>query len=304
MLLEARKRLACFGVQPDDPHLACGALSGGNLQKLVLARELSQERPLLVAVNPTASLDLVAADATRGRLRSYAASGGAVVLVSFDLQELSATADRILVLFDGEVAGTELTESLSAQSLGLLMGGIRAKVATTPSAEEGAPGSDAASDLRVAVISLLNSGTQWQRTLAAQLSLRVFGPADTPILRNRLIDEDHEATIIWLSIALAKVGGRAALQELIEAFELNPFGFVEAQRVLVESPDHASLRNLLNARRYEGLADWEVVLGMLAAEHLGVQLDRDLKDAVAARDIDSALHHARRPKASDEDRCQ
>jgi general nucleoside transport system ATP-binding protein len=92
-------------VRPRDPQLHLGALSGGNQQKLVVGRELDANPKLLVAVQPTRGLDLAAVDAVRGRLLDFRAKGGAIVLVSLDLEEVLALADRVVVLCEGRGAG-------------------------------------------------------------------------------------------------------------------------------------------------------------------------------------------------------
>lgn len=85
----------------DDP---ARSLSGGNQQKLVVARVLDPEPQAVVAVNPTRGLDLKAADAVRERLRAAAANGAGVVLISTDTDELEATADRIIYLSRGQLS--------------------------------------------------------------------------------------------------------------------------------------------------------------------------------------------------------
>ena len=81
------------------------ALSGGNLQKLVIARELSGTPGLVVACYPTMGLDLIAADAVRQRMFAHAAQGSAVLWMSEDLDDLLQYAHRIAVLFNGRLMG-------------------------------------------------------------------------------------------------------------------------------------------------------------------------------------------------------
>ncbi len=99
----ARERLDSFGVRAASPWAAASTLSGGNQQKLVLARELWGDPLLIVAENPTRGLDIVAAAAVHGHLRAAALGGAAVVFHSPDLDELIALANRIVVMFAGSL---------------------------------------------------------------------------------------------------------------------------------------------------------------------------------------------------------
>jgi general nucleoside transport system ATP-binding protein len=116
--------LNAYDVRPRNPALAAGSLSGGNLQKLVIARELSGAPHLIVACYPTMGLDLIAADAVRRRLFEHAASGSAVLWMSEDLDELLQYAHRIAVLFNGRLMGIVPREAASRDHIGRLMAGI------------------------------------------------------------------------------------------------------------------------------------------------------------------------------------
>ncbi len=118
-----KERIETFDVRPKHTFALGGSLSGGNLQRLILAREFAKSAPLMVAVNPTASLDLAMSLRIRKDFRKYAADGKSVLLISPDLDELLKTCDRISVMFGGRVVGTEHVSNLNAESLGLLMGG-------------------------------------------------------------------------------------------------------------------------------------------------------------------------------------
>jgi simple sugar transport system ATP-binding protein len=270
---EAKARLDRFQVQPDDPDLPCSALSGGNLQRLILARELASQSSLLVAVNPTAGLDLAAARTIQEELRDYASEGNAVVFISHDLPELLVTCDRILVLCAGEVVGIEPAAKLDSESLGLLMGGVKAEIVhvlTAPQVNIYTAGNTA---IRTVLLQFLDSPNWWQRRLAAQIGLRVFGPEDLPKLRARFEGEDHDETKVWLSLALARVGNEVHLEDLVSVFDQNPDGFVDAQRQLLRSEDYTSVKSAIQARLLNGSAPWESVLGLLVLKHLGVILD-------------------------------
>jgi len=110
-----------FGIEPPDQRMKVSALSGGNLQKVLLARELDYAQELLVAVSPTAGLDAATTAVVRQALRKKAAGGTCVVVLSDDLDELVSLADRIVVFSRGRVI-TELTgDQLTAESLGLAL---------------------------------------------------------------------------------------------------------------------------------------------------------------------------------------
>ncbi len=99
--------LASFDVRPPDPLARAGALSGGNQQKLVVARELAggPAPKLVVAVQPSRGLDFVATARVHQALRAARGAGAAVLVLSLDLDELRALSDRILVLYEGRAAG-------------------------------------------------------------------------------------------------------------------------------------------------------------------------------------------------------
>jgi general nucleoside transport system ATP-binding protein len=113
-----------YDVRPRNPALAAGSLSGGNLQKLVIARELSGTPSLIVACYPTMGLDLIAADAVRRRLFEHAASGAAVLWMSEDLDDLLQYAHRVAALFNGRLMGIVPREGASRDQIGRLMAGI------------------------------------------------------------------------------------------------------------------------------------------------------------------------------------
>ena len=117
----ARRLTAEFDVRPADPELPARALSGGNQQKLVAAREFSRDPRLLIAAQPTRGLDIGAIEFIHGRLVAARDQGKAVLLVSADLQEVMALADRILVLYRGQIAGEVTGAAATEEGLGLWM---------------------------------------------------------------------------------------------------------------------------------------------------------------------------------------
>ena len=98
-------------------------LSGGNLQKLVLGREFADDPLVLVVAQPTRGLDVGAIETVHSYLRDAAAKGVAILLMSEDLDEIRALADRILVVYEGEIVGELPAGSASIEELGLLMAG-------------------------------------------------------------------------------------------------------------------------------------------------------------------------------------
>ena len=98
-------------------------LSGGNLQKVVLGREFSAQPSVLVAASPTRGLDVAAIASVHGYLREAAADGMAIVLISEDLDEILALAHRIVVLYEGQLAGEVDPQGTTVNEIGLLMAG-------------------------------------------------------------------------------------------------------------------------------------------------------------------------------------
>jgi len=106
--------------RPDDP---IRTLSGGNMQKVVLARVLAREPRVLVVGQPTRGLDVGATEYVRGALLEQRARGAAILLISEDLDELMALADRLIVLYEGRIVGEVRADEADPDRLGLLMAG-------------------------------------------------------------------------------------------------------------------------------------------------------------------------------------
>jgi simple sugar transport system ATP-binding protein len=112
-----------YDVRPPEPRLRSGRFSGGNQQKLVLAREaLPQPRVLLVG-QPTRGVDIGAIEFIHGRLRAMRDAGDAVLVVSSDLDEILALADRVIVMGGGRITGEVAIDACSEATLGCMMGG-------------------------------------------------------------------------------------------------------------------------------------------------------------------------------------
>jgi len=123
VLANAERVLTEFDVRPRAPHLRAGSLSGGNQQKLVVARELGRGPVLLVASQPTRGVDIGAIEFIRRCLVSQRDAGTAVLLVSADLSEILSLSDRIAVIFDGRIVSTVDAAATDEKELGLLMTG-------------------------------------------------------------------------------------------------------------------------------------------------------------------------------------
>ena len=113
-----RHRIAAPG-----PDAQARQLSGGNLQKIVLAREFSGHPSLLVAASPTRGLDVGAIETVHGYLREAAEAGVGVLLISEDLDEILALADRIVVMYEGRILGELAAGEADVEEIGLLMAG-------------------------------------------------------------------------------------------------------------------------------------------------------------------------------------
>jgi len=112
-----------YDVRTSGPHVPAWQLSGGNLQKVVLAREFAGEPAVLVAASPTRGLDVSGIETVHSYLRDAASRGVGVLLISEDLDEILALADRIVVMYEGAVVGERDARLATVEELGLLMAG-------------------------------------------------------------------------------------------------------------------------------------------------------------------------------------
>lgn len=112
-----------FNVQCNGPMALAGSLSGGNLQKFIVGREILQDPDVLVVSQPTWGVDAGAASAIHEAIRTLAAEGAAVLLISQDLDELMQITDRIGALCAGRLSDLHPTSDVTVQQVGLLMGG-------------------------------------------------------------------------------------------------------------------------------------------------------------------------------------
>lgn len=122
METEAVRLIRDFNIKAQPSSLA-RTLSGGNLQKVILARVLSRKPRLVIAAEPTRGLDVGATEYVRSQLLEQRARGAGVLLISEDLDEVLALSDRIAVIFAGRIVGTFATGTVTAAQLGLMMAG-------------------------------------------------------------------------------------------------------------------------------------------------------------------------------------
>ncbi|TFG85407.1 MAG: hypothetical protein E4H18_05470 [Hyphomicrobiales bacterium] len=114
-----------FDIRAAGPDTRTGTLSGGNLQKALLARVLAFDPLVLVAAQPTRGLDMAARDFVHAQFLALRGRGRGVLIISEDLDELFALSDRIVVMYEGRLVGDVATGETSISEIGLLMTGGR-----------------------------------------------------------------------------------------------------------------------------------------------------------------------------------
>ena len=125
----AEKLISEFNIVTSSRDAITRTLSGGNLQKLILARELSGRPKLIVALYPTRGVDVGATEYVRELLLKQREVGAGILLISEDLEEILSLSDRIAVLYEGQIMGVIPAESANMEELGLMMGGALKKAA-------------------------------------------------------------------------------------------------------------------------------------------------------------------------------
>ena len=123
MLRATAQMMERFDVRPQDTRLQCAKFSGGNQQKLVLARELGQAPRVLLVGQPTRGVDIGAIEFIHGRLRALRDAGCAVLVVSSELDEILALADRVVVMNQGRITGELPINACTEARIGMLMVG-------------------------------------------------------------------------------------------------------------------------------------------------------------------------------------
>lgn len=119
----AANQMQQYDIRPPNPRLKTSLFSGGNQQKIVLAREIERDPVVLLVGQPTRGVDIGAIEFIHKRLIDLRDAGKAILLVSVELDEIRALSDRILVMFAGRIVGETVPEA-SEQDLGLMMAGI------------------------------------------------------------------------------------------------------------------------------------------------------------------------------------
>ena len=133
ILAFAKKMISVFNISTPGPQTYVKFLSGGNIQKTILAREIDACGDLLVAAYPSRGLDVGATEAVRKEIVSQRDEGRAVLLVSEDLEELISISDRIAVMFEGRIIGIVDSKNCDIETIGLMMAGINSEERDTGS---------------------------------------------------------------------------------------------------------------------------------------------------------------------------
>lgn len=121
----AQRLIKKFDIRTSSENLAAGELSGGNQQKVIIARELDRNSDLIIAFQPTRGLDVGAIEYIHKQLLAQRAAGKAILLISYELNEIMQLSDRILVLHNGQKSGEVSPETTNETELGLLMTGVK-----------------------------------------------------------------------------------------------------------------------------------------------------------------------------------
>lgn len=132
---EAKRLIEQFDISTPGPDTQVRLLSGGNLQKVILAREISLQPQVTIAASPTRGLDVGATENVRNILLEERSQGAAILLISEDLDEVMALSDRIAVLYEGEIVGMIPAQEANREVIGLMMAGESDRTRTEKEAE-------------------------------------------------------------------------------------------------------------------------------------------------------------------------
>jgi ABC-type uncharacterized transport system ATPase subunit len=121
----SKSLIETYNVKTPTQETLVKSLSGGNIQKLILARELSRKPRVLIAAQPTRGLDIGATEYVHHQLLQQRQEGIATLLISEDLDEILAISDRIAIIFEGEIMGIVMSEDAQIDQIGLMMAGVR-----------------------------------------------------------------------------------------------------------------------------------------------------------------------------------
>jgi simple sugar transport system ATP-binding protein len=121
---QARERIGKFDIRPANERLKTASFSGGNQQKIVLAREMERNPDVLIVGQPTRGVDIGAIEFIHNQIIKMRDAGKAILLVSVELDEIRSLSDRILVMFDGHIVGEADPATATEGELGLMMAGV------------------------------------------------------------------------------------------------------------------------------------------------------------------------------------
>ncbi|MEM8788951.1 MAG: ABC transporter ATP-binding protein [Pseudomonadota bacterium] len=127
MRQDARDKIETYDIRPPNCDLKAANFSGGNQQKIVIAREIESDPDILLVGQPTRGVDIGAIEFIHNQIVALRDAGKAVLLVSVELEEILALSDRVVVMFDGRISGERLPTETDENELGLLMAGIDPK---------------------------------------------------------------------------------------------------------------------------------------------------------------------------------
>ena len=129
LLSRTKAKIEKFDVRPPNGWLTAKSFSGGNQQKIVVAREIERNPDLLLVGQPTRGVDIGAIEFIHKQIVALRDQGKAILLVSVELEEIFSLSDRIAVMFDGHIMGERLPAETDEKELGLLMAGVAGEAA-------------------------------------------------------------------------------------------------------------------------------------------------------------------------------
>ena len=121
----AREVIRKYGIVTPSQWTKAGKLSGGNIQRVVVARELERRPRFIIAEEPTAGLDIAATEYVRQLIANMKKEGHAILLISSDLSEVLSLSDKVMVMYEGEIVGVFKPGTLSIEEIGLMMTGVK-----------------------------------------------------------------------------------------------------------------------------------------------------------------------------------
>jgi general nucleoside transport system ATP-binding protein len=126
---DQKAKMEAYDVRPPLPDLRSSKFSGGNQQKIVLAREMERDPLVLLVGQPTRGVDIGAIEFIHKRIIAMRDAGKAILLVSVELDEIMSLSDRIIAMCGGRITGERLPEQTNERELGLLMAGVSSEAA-------------------------------------------------------------------------------------------------------------------------------------------------------------------------------